>query len=457
MPEEVVRCNYCKERVPKETFGRHKAAHIRWGHKPIKDMKDPQEKKSTKKPAPETVAEAHIKHPNNASAAKEPSTVSFDAAVTSVPSTEVTNKSKEPKTAKQETTAEGVYALKLEEIDGIGPAKAKVLRKAGITNVIDLAVASADTLSDDAEIARAAAEEMIHSAQECLRENNFLDKEILTGTEITAHRNKVQFIKTGSTELDTMLKGGIETMSVTEIYAVFGGGKTQLCHTLAVRAQLPVEDGGLGGSVMWIDTEQTFRPERIAEIGKYIDLDYAKKDLDPEKHRRGIAGYNPMDKIIVSKMYNASHLELLVEHISKYIGQYNIKLLIIDSITNLHRKDYPALGRLADRQQRLNSIMSMLVKIADVHNIAVVITNQVMSKPEAYGDPVAPIGGNIIAHSSTYRVYMSKAKGDVRIVKMVDSPYHAYTDCRIQLSPAGITDEVDEDKAAKKKTMEATQ
>lgn len=494
MPEEVVRCNYCKERVPKETFGRHKAAHIRWNHKPIKGMKDPMEgaKEKEKKPkqgkkkstesiylnepphVPENFKE-RLKEASDTSGMFEdntkpesPANADHDYQIMVAEKTVITTETKaEAKTLKPTkkqpkpadavvaAVAEGVYALKLEEIAGIGPAKAKVLRKAGVTNVIDLAVASSDTLSEDAEIARPAAEEMIHAAQDCLRENNFLDKEILTGKDIQAHRDRVQFIKTGSVELDTMLKGGIETMAVTELYAVFGGGKTQLCHTLAVRSQLPVEDGGLGGSVMWIDTEQTFRPERIAEIAKYVDLDYRDKSLEPEKHRRGLP-YNPMDRIIVSKMYNASHLELLVEHISKYIGQYNIKLLVIDSITNLHRKDYPALGKLADRQQRLNSIMAMLVKVADVHNVAIVITNQVMTKPEAYGDPIVPIGGNTIAHSSTYRMSMTKSKGDVRIVRMVDSPYHPYSDCRVQLSPAGIIDEMDEEKPKKKEEATAT-
>ncbi|MGA8085182.1 MAG: DNA repair and recombination protein RadA, partial [Candidatus Nitrosopolaris sp.] len=87
-------------------------------------------------------------------------------------------------------------------------------------------------------------------------------------------------------------------------------------------------------------------------------------------------------------------------------------------------------GTLADRQQRLNGMLHKIIRLAEIFNIAVVITNQVQSSPDTFfGDPTKAAGGNIVAHSSTYRIYLRKS-GENRVAKMMDSPYHPYSDTR---------------------------
>lgn len=229
---------------------------------------------------------------------------------------------------------------------------------------------------------------------------------------------------TGSQNLNDLLQGGIETQALTEFYGEFGSGKSQICHTLCVTSQLPVEEGGLGGNALYIDTEGTFRPERLQQIAE----------------GRGLDSGQVLNNIIFSKVYNSSHLELITKSLGKYIEKHSVKLLIIDSIISLHRAEYIGRGTLADRQQKLNGIVHRLLRLAEIHNIAIVITNQVQSTPDAFfGDPTKPAGGHVIGHSSTYRIYLKKS-GQERTATMVDSPSHPYGQTRFILTENGVAD-----------------
>ncbi|HXG06323.1 MAG TPA: DNA repair and recombination protein RadA, partial [Nitrososphaera sp.] len=240
---------------------------------------------------------------------------------------------------------------------------------------------------------------------------------------------------TGSRALDNLLLGGVETQAITEFYGEFGSGKSQICHTLCVTAQQPPEEGGLGGGVILIDTEGTFRPERVDQIAR-------ARGFDPSEI---------LKKIAICKAYNSSHLELIVKSMGKYIDDFKAKMIIIDSIISLHRAEFSGRGTLADRQQRLNSIMHKLVRIAEIYNVAVVVTNQVQSTPDTFfGDPTKPAGGNVIGHASTYRIYLRRAGND-RIARIIDSPYHPYSDVRFTVNEKGV-DDLDEDTPKKKST-----
>jgi len=323
--------------------------------------------------------------------------------------------------------------LEIQDIEGIGPTTAKKLREAGIFSVMDLAVATVEDLAVDINASKESAASFIMAAQKLLRESDVLEKEFITADTALKKRRSLLRCSTGSSMLDDLFLGGIETQAVTELYGEFGSGKSQICHTMCITAGQPVESGGLNSGVIYIDTEGTFRPERLEQIS-------SSRNIDPVRALQNVA---------VCKVYNSAHLELIVKNLGKYIDDYKAKLVVVDSIISLHRAEFSGRGTLADRQQRLNSIMHKLLRISEIYNVAIIVTNQVQSAPDTFfGDPTKPTGGNVIGHASTYRVYLRKS-GENRIAKMIDSPYHPYSEVRFTINEKG-TDNLDEGKKSKK-------
>jgi DNA repair protein RadA len=330
--------------------------------------------------------------------------------------------------AAPETSSSGIIELEIQDIEGIGPTTAKKLKEAGIVSVMDLAVATADELSVDINSSKESASAFIIAAQKLLRDSKVLEKEFVTADAALEKRRSMLRCSTGSSTLDELLLGGIETQAVTEFYGEFGSGKSQICHTLCAIARQPVESGGLDGSTIYIDTEGTFRPERVQEIAR-------ARGFDPVQVLKNVA---------VCKVYNSSHLELIVKNLGKYVDDFKAKLVIIDSIISLHRAEFAGRGTLADRQQRLNSMLHKIIRLAEIYNVAIVITNQVQSSPDTFfGDPTKAAGGNVLGHASTYRIYLRKS-GENRVAKMIDSPYHPYSDARFTVNERGA-DDMDEE------------
>jgi len=324
--------------------------------------------------------------------------------------------------------------LEIQDITGIGPTTAKKLKDAGILTVMDLAVASSEELAGDINSSKETAATFIMAAQKLLRDSNLLEKEFVTADAALEKRRAMLRCSTGSKALDDLLLGGIETQAVTEFYGEFGSGKSQICHTLCAIASQPIEEGGLQSGVIYIDTEGTFRPERLNQIAR-------ARGYDPSAVLRNVA---------ICKVYNSSHLELIIKDLSKYINDFKAKLVIIDSIIALHRAEFAGRGTLADRQQRLNTMLHKIIRLAEIYNIAVVITNQVQSSPDTFfGDPTKAAGGNVLGHSSTYRIYLRKS-GENRIAKIMDSPYHPYSDTRFTVNEKGADDIEEEIKKIKK-------
>ncbi|OLC93167.1 MAG: DNA repair and recombination protein RadA [Thaumarchaeota archaeon 13_1_40CM_3_38_6] len=328
--------------------------------------------------------------------------------------------------------------LRLESLEGVGPVTSKKLSDAGVHNILDLVVRGPVDVSEITGMDIDTAVNIVNKARKQLIEDGKLEKEFVTATEIYKRRQDIGKISTGTNALDTLFDGGIETQAVTEVYGEFGSGKTQLCHTMCVNVQKPKEEGGLDGGVLYIDTENTFRPERIVSIAK-------AKGLDPEK---------VLERIIVAKAYNSAHQELILQEAGPVIEENKIKLIVVDSAVGLFRAEFLGRGTLSVRQQRLNKFMHLLTRTSEVYNIAALATNQVQSSPDTFfGDPTRPIGGNVVAHSSTYRVYFKKS-GKKRIARMVDSPHHPEQEVLFTVTEAGVADPEEETKKKKKELGE---
>lgn len=309
----------------------------------------------------------------------------------------------------------------LMDLPGIGPAVAAKLEGAGIFDLMSLAVSSPATISDVSGLSPAVARKAIHAARE------MLDLGFQDGVEYAQRRSNVLYITTGSKNFDELLGGrGIESRSITEAFGAYGSGKTQLGLTLAVRVQLPVEQGGANGKCVFIDTEGTFRPARIKQISESIGA-------NPEK---------VLKNILVARAFNSDHQMLLLEKVSEMVKSGEpIKLLIIDSLTAHFRAEFSGRGQLADRQQKLNRYLHDLMKLAETYNLAVYVTNQVMSNPaQMFGDPTTAIGGNIVGHASTYRLYLRRGKAGSRVAKLIDSPNLPDNECVYYVNAGGVSD-----------------
>ena len=314
--------------------------------------------------------------------------------------------------------------LRLDALPGVGPVTTKKLSDAGIHNIMDLIVRGPVELSEITGMDKDTSANIVEKARQALVEGGLLAKDFVSATEIYKRRQEIGKITTGTECLDLLLDGGLQTQGLTEVYGEFGSGKTQFCHTMCVTVQKPKEEGGLDGTVLYIDTENTFRPERIVSIAKAYGM-------DPEK---------ALDKIIVARAYNSAHQTLILEEASQMIRENNVKLLVVDSAVGLFRSEYLGRGTLSVRQQRLNKFVHLLVRIAETYNCAALATNQVMASPDVFfGDPTRPIGGNVVAHTSTYRIYFKKS-GKKRIARMVDSPHHPEQEVIFALSEAGVID-----------------
>jgi DNA repair protein RadA len=311
---------------------------------------------------------------------------------------------------------------KLTDLPGIGPAVAAKLESAGVFDLMSLAVMSPNVLSDTAGVSSGVARKAIQAARE------LLDLGFTDGVEFSKRRENVNYITTGSKNLNDLLGGrGIETRSITEAFGAFGSGKTQLGLTLAVSAQLPLEKGGANGKTVFIDTEGTFRPARIKQISEGLGANSEKV----------------LKNILVARAFNSDHQILLLEKIGELIKKGEpIKLVIIDSLTAHFRAEFSGRGQLADRQQKLNRYLHDLMKLAETHNLAVYVTNQVMANPaQMFGDPTTAIGGNIVGHASTYRMYLRRGKKGSRVAKLIDSPNLPDNECVFWVTERGVGDD----------------
>lgn len=245
-----------------------------------------------------------------------------------------------------------------------------------------------------------------------------------TAAEFHNRRKDVVTISTGSSNLDNLLGGGMETGSITELYGEFRTGKSQLCHNLAVACQMPIDLGGGEGKCLFIDTEGTFRPERLIAIAE----------------RYGLDGEEVLDNVAYARAYNSEHQQSLLIQAAGMMSEARFSLLIVDSLTNLFRTDFSGRGELNARQIALAKYMRGLQRLADEFGVAVIVTNQVVAKVDAmsFGGDKTPIGGNIVAHASTTRLALRKGRATTRIMKIVDSPCLPESEAVFEITAEGI-------------------
>ncbi|MEM1606681.1 MAG: DNA repair and recombination protein RadA [Candidatus Bathyarchaeia archaeon] len=315
--------------------------------------------------------------------------------------------------------------LTIEDIPGVTPSLAEKLRELGFNTVEALAMATIREL-EQAGISDKKAFEIINAAR------SSITLSFIRADEILKRRQNVLRLTTGSKKLDELLGGGLETQTITEFYGEYGSGKSQIAHQACVNVQLPPEKGGLDGGALYIDTENTFRPERIVQMAKF-------RGLDPQK---------VVKNIIWAEAYTSDHQMFLLENADKIIKENNIRLIVVDSLTAHFRSEYIGRENLALRQQKLNQHMHKLIRLARAFNAVALVTNQVMSSPEAFfSEGIRPIGGHIVAHTSHTRVFLRKSpKGPIRIARLVSSPYLPEGECLFKITENGIEDVTEEDR-----------
>jgi len=304
-------------------------------------------------------------------------------------------------------------------LKGVSNDTVRKLLKAGFITVESLAVTPAKELSERASIGEDTALKV------CTLARLHVDPGFISARKVLERRRSMRRCSTGSNELNRILGGGVETGAITELIGEFGSGKTQICFTHSALAQKPKNEGGLGGNVCAIDTEGTFLPERVMQIAML-------RELDPERILEGI---------LVARAYNSEHQMILINSLSEICERSCIRLVIVDSMIGHFRGEYIGRGSLSERQQKLGSCLHHLLRLAEASNIAVVVTNQVLSTPDVvYGDPNKPTGGHVMAHACTHRVYLRKGKKNTRLARVIDSPYLPDEKVRIAITEKGNED-----------------
>eukprot|EP01040_Poterioochromonas_malhamensis_P002949 gene2949-3136_t len=317
---------------------------------------------------------------------------------------------------------------RIEELEQHGIAKSDIqkLKAGGFHTIESIAHTTMKKLIE----VKGISEQKAQKLKDMIRAQQLVSLGFQTASSRLECMKDLIMISTGSKELDNLLGGGIETGSLTEIFGEFRTGKTQLCHTLCVTAQRPLDQGGAEGRVIYVDTEGTFRPQKLVAIAERFRM-------NPEE---------VLDNIICARAHNSEQqLELLADA-AALMSDSRYALLIVDSATALYRTDYMGRGELSERQMHLGQFLRQLTRLAEEFGIAVVLTNQVVANPDGMSfakDNVKPIGGNIIAHASTTRLKLKKGRGENRICMVYDSPTLPESECTFSLGPAGIEDAKD--------------
>ncbi|CCF60534.1 hypothetical protein KAFR_0K01800 [Kazachstania africana CBS 2517] len=313
------------------------------------------------------------------------------------------------------------------QVNGITTTDLKKLRENGLHTAEAVAYVPRKDLLEIKGISEAKADKLLSEA------SRLVPMGFVTAADFHSRRAEMICLTTGSKNLDTLLGGGVETGSITELFGEFRTGKSQLCHTLAVTCQIPLDIGGGEGKCLYIDTEGTFRPIRLVSIAQRFGL-------DPD---------DALNNVAYARAYNADHQLRLLDAAAQMMSESRFSLIIVDSVMALYRTDFSGRGELSARQMHLAKFMRSLQRLADQFGVAVVVTNQVVAQVDGSSmfnpDPKKPIGGNIMAHSSTTRLGFKKGRGAQRICKVVDSPCLPEAECVFAIYEDGIGDPREDD------------
>jgi DNA repair protein RadA len=319
--------------------------------------------------------------------------------------------------------AKVVPEAEIAKLEGVGVLTASKLVQSGYDSVAKIATTSPKVLSSQADMSEPAARKLIADAREKCN-IGFSDT-----IQFEKVRQQVTKLSTGYQELDNLLGGGFETKVITEIFGEYGSGKTQMGHLMA--AKTLINPDFKNPVVFYIDSENSFRPNRVRDFLSGLEI---KDEKEQDKFLKNLK---------VARATSTDEQMFLFEKIGKMITEQklNVKLIVVDSLTSHFRAEFIGRGTLAERQQLLNSHMHVMMKIADLHNLAVYVTNQVMAKPDQiFGDPTESIGGHIVSHASSCRMYLRKGKKGSRVIRLVDSPDLPDGEACFRITSDGITE-----------------
>ncbi len=320
---------------------------------------------------------------------------------------------------------------KIEDYPDLETSVVQRLQNLGIHSLVDLASKSPFQLVESGKLDDEEAHQLIFDSLSLLHRSGWIRKRVVRASGLYQRRRKyLKRFSTGSSSLDYLLFGGAESQAITELYGEFSSGKTQICHTLSVISQVRSEESsGDRKKVLYIDTEGTFRPQRLYQIAE-------TRGLDPEP---------VLENVLVAAVNNLAQFESVISQLGKLVAENRVQLIIVDSLIALYRAEFAGRGLISERQQKLNRAISVLRNVAEATNSAVVVTNQILVKPNSnfFGDPVIPAGGNIMAHGTTYRIYLRKV-GRERVAIVQDSPYHPKSEARFCVSDQGCCDSPEE-------------
>ena len=303
------------------------------------------------------------------------------------------------------------------ELEGVSSTTMAKLRKAGLSTYEAIAVTPSREIEELTGMGADTAQKVSQLARVKV------DLGFIPATQVLEKRMRMLRCNTGSPDLNRILGGGIETDAITELIGEFGSGKTQICFTLSVLAQMPVDQGGFASKVCVIDTEGTFIPERIKQIAE----------------ARGLDSNQILQNVLVARAYNSEHQTILIKNLPQIVQEHKAKLVIVDSMIGHFRGEFIGRGTLSDRQQKIGSCLAALLRVAEAFSLAVVLTNQVQAKPDtSYGDPNKPTGGHVMAHACTHRIFLRKGKENTRIAHVIDSPYLPEEKARFAVDAAGV-------------------
>jgi DNA repair protein RadA len=323
-----------------------------------------------------------------------------------------------------ETTEIAAVDLELgvDQLKGVGSVTQKKLETFGVTSLIDLCIRGAQEIKEITGVAKPTCDSWVFQSQKLLEDNGLIRKSDMSTNELWEYQKAYPVISTKCDEVDNLISGGVRPEATYEVYGEFGAGKTQFCNSLTVET---IHDGN---NVIWIDCEDTFKPNRIAEMLKARE--YAEDDEEVGKY---------LNQITYLYCPNTEQLMGTINGLSKILDDKKPKLVILDGAIGQFREEYLGRGTLAERQMQIARLMSHIKNISFYFRCAVVFTNQVQSDPSMmFGDPIKPIGGNVVAHASTYRLYFKKS-GKKRLARMIDSPEHAMADAEYILDSKGMS------------------
>ena len=310
--------------------------------------------------------------------------------------------------------------LSVSQLEGVGAVTQKKLETFGVSNIIDICVRGSREVSEITSVAKPTCDSWVFKAQKILEDNNLIRKSDMDVSELLDYHDQLPTLGTKCDELDALMGGGVKPEATYEIYGEFGSGKTQFCNTLACEAI------SNDGNVVWIDCEDTIKPRRL------IQMLVARNEITEEEAK------SKLDQITYLYTPNTEQLLGTINGLSKLLLEKKPKLVVLDGAIGQFREEYLGRGTLAERQMQIARLMTHIKNISFYFRCPVVFTNQVQSDPSMmFGDPIKPIGGNVVAHASTYRLYFKKS-GKKRLARMIDSPEHAQADAEYILTDKGL-------------------